>query len=216
MMRCLLPTFLLSFLLGCGDDGSSAQDAAPTGIDAAPAIDAAPSSVDASAADAMPQPCFVGDVSNDNPPTSAGPGILSVWSYQGQIGTTAGNDMCQAIGADHVCSYAEVLVADGRGELAQTFGETDTFWLHRVNTSVPIDSTSSPPGAGGRCNDWTYPGNATADGEYAEMGAGGVVSYHFDSNTCYTGNALDGCAEVGLPCAGVMRAIACCSTACGL
>jgi hypothetical protein len=222
MIRCLLSLSLFALVVGCGDDGGSAAvdaqqaiDAAATESDAMVGASDADLTIDADVEDAMLAPCFVGDVGNAEAPNTAGPGVTPVWAYQGMIGIVAGNNMCKAIGADHVCNYAEVLVAEGRGELAQSFGPTDTFWLHRSDTTVTVGNASVPPGAGGRCNDWTYPGNALADGEFALMGSGSVT-YNFDSNTCYTSNAGDGCAEAGLACGGVLRAIPCCSASCGL
>ncbi len=218
MIRCLLAWSSLALVAACGDDGAEQNSDAAVAVADGAAEDAAAPVSDANAdaaVDATPAPCFVGEVTKNDPPTSAGPGLTSVWSYQGQLGIIAGDNLCKAIGADHVCTYTEVLEADQRGELAQTFGETDTFWLHRVS-SITVDSTVIAAGAGGRCNDWTYPGNQLADGEFGEMGSGGVVGYNFDSNACYTTNAGDGCAEAGIPCGGVLRAIPCCTDACGL
>jgi len=151
---------------------------------------------------------FTGLVTNDIDPAQPGSGIPSVWSFGGFIGVQAGNDMCQAIGADHVCSYAELVQAENASELSEIPNGT-TIWLHRVSETVIVNNISSPPGAGGRCNDWTLSRNDLADGEFAEM-QGGVIIYHFDQDTCYTGDPNTSCVQPGLDCFGVSRAIPCC------
>lgn len=123
--------------------------------------------------------------------------IPSVWAFQGQIGVAAGNNMCRAIGADHVCSYDEIVLAKSKGELDNLYNElplnNKSLWIHRL-TPVTVGSETYAPGAGARCNDWTFPGNHIADGEYATVSPDGTITYRFDSNSCYTGNAADGCA----------------------
>jgi cysteine-rich repeat protein len=119
---------------------------------------------------------YAGMVTNNQTPTMPGPGIPSVWSYAGALGISAGNDMCAAIGADHVCSFEEVLQADAAGEanfIADLSGGQE-FWVHRVSMSVPRLSNPaqmSPPGPGGRCNDWTYPTNHISDAETGKYDA---------------------------------------------
>lgn len=152
-------------------------------------------------------PTFAGLVSNDVTPTSPGPGVATPWSYGGMLGIGAGNAMCAVIGADHVCTYAEVFAAETAGELDEIPDGT-TFWLHRVSLSVVVDEVQSPPGPGGRCNDWTSGTDHLVDGEYAEKQSG-TISYHFDDDTAYDGIDTSH-AQPGLPCAGVLRAIVCC------
>lgn len=160
---------------------------------------------------------FYAFVTNDSNPVIAGSGIPSVWSYNGVVGVDGGNEMCNAIGGDHVCSYEEMLTAAYWNEFA-SFPEGQEAWVHRTTTVFLPDS--SPPGAGGRCNDWTYPGMAgttnLADGEWATF-TGGAFLYNFDANTCFTGNPADGCAQGGaLLCGNTdtafqpRRAILCC------
>jgi cysteine-rich repeat protein len=180
---------------------------------------------------------FAGVVTNDQNPNVAGPGVVSVWSYGGQLGVTAGNDMCLAIGADHVCTYGEVKQADTNGELsALPSTGAFTFWLHRVSETVPKISNPNEmtaPGPGGRCNDWTYPTNHISDGEYGvydpAMTLGnpttarreGNILFFLDDDTIYTGNPTDNhqCAEGSPGCAGSCggedpRAILCCFPVC--
>jgi cysteine-rich repeat protein len=184
---------------------------------------------------------FAGVVTDNLNPTGVGPGIASVWSYGGQLGVAAGNAMCQAIGADHVCTYEEVLEAAQKGELS-SLAAGSTYWLHRVAGDVPRLGGGvgmSPPGPGGRCNDWTYPTNHIADGEYAVIaGAGGDecvdhngsggcpatngVCFCTDNDTAYTGVASDGHAAADGPGAAgscgppesVERGIMCCFPVC--
>ncbi len=192
-------------------------------------------------------------VSNQTNPNMAGTGLPSVWSYKGLIGTTAGKALCQDVGADHVCSYAEIVKADGKGELAN-LPTNMTYWLHRT-TNVPDPKlnnkacNSDPecggadvcdgntkicawkPGAGGRCNDWTYPTGHISDGEWFEVfqngsakNSGAVhtgnMAYHFDADTAYdgTGAHISNKSETTLgnsgACGGASRSILCCFPVC--
>ncbi len=152
------------------------------------------------------------------------PPHTSAWSFGGEVGIAAGNMQCASLGADHVCTYEELLTAQARGQLDAVGADTD-IWLHRVSLTVMMDggAITSPPGAGGRCNDWTLPADHIADGEYARLnfvdptGVAEVIgphSYYFDQDTAYTANVADGHAGSGPNdggrCGGVTRAIACC------
>ncbi len=153
-------------------------------------------------------------VSNPMDPNAvaAGVGSLPVWAYGGDIGVAAGDAMCKARGAHHACKYRELDAALKKNELDSAENQTKLgiangpkdFWLHRVSETVMIDSnggydangTSTPPGAGGRCNDWTYPTGHIAKGEYVDLTKDGnnatVPTYHFDQDTKYTGVGSDG------------------------
>jgi len=202
------------------------------------------------------QKTFAAVVSNNNNPNLMGAGVASKWTYAGLEGLQAGDSMCQAIGADHVCRYHEVVKAEASGELA-ALPTNLTYWLHRT-TSVPnpmlnnkmcssdAECTASntlaycdpvakicsyKPGAGGRCNDWTYPTGHISDGEWFETfkngnskNNGGVKTgnlvYHFDGDTFYDGVSQThlcksettlGCSGA---CAGATRAILCCYPVC--
>jgi cysteine-rich repeat protein len=181
------------------------------------------------------QQVYAGVVTNSMTPTNDanGAGILSVWSYGGQLGVQAGNDMCQIIGADHVCSYAEVLAAEAKSELS-SLPDGMGFWLHRVTESVPkvLDPNQmTPPGPGARCNDWTYPTDHIADGEYGKVGsypddngtAGGSViggvTYYFDDDSRYNGLDYAGSGPgaggvCGANNSGMRRALLCCFPVC--
>ena len=182
------------------------------------------------------QATYGGMVTNDQNPTQTGTGVPAVWAYGGDIGIKAGNEMCAAIGADHVCSYAEVIAADAAGELSSVPADTE-FWVNRLVLSVPqINGAGmSPPGAGGRCNEWQYPTNHIADGEYgtylpagstpANAARVGNIDFFFDDDTAYTGNAGDGHQCSGMPgspnpgcasdCGGATpKAILCCFPVC--
>jgi len=150
---------------------------------------------------------FVGAVTNDVDPLLPGSGVGSPWSYGGALGVAAGNDMCVAVGADHVCTYAEVATAEAAGEL-DPLPNGLTFWIHRVSTEVLVDDSVSPPGPGGRCNDWTAGTDHLVDGEYAEK-LTGAITYYFDADTAYDG-VDPSHAQPGLPCGNVQRAILCC------
>jgi cysteine-rich repeat protein len=153
------------------------------------------------------QAIFAGLVTNNVNPSTPGAGIPSNWSYGGQLGIQAGHDMCAAIGADHVCTYAEMLDAEAANELASV-PEGQMIWIHRVSTVIPcknaacnMGSGMSVPGPGGRCNEWTYPTNHISDGEFAAKDTNGAepangtkigaLIYYMDDNTTYTANDTD-------------------------
>jgi hypothetical protein len=165
-----------------------------------------------------------------------------VWSYGGQIGTQAGDDMCAARGADHACLYRELAKALAKGELDTPVNQaalgidngSNDFWLHRVSETVTMGTNgdfdpggvSSAPGPGGRCNDWTYPTGHIAKGEYVDLekdtGNNNVTKarYHFDQQTKYSGVSSDGYQGTGTPMDGggcgttLRRSILCCYKEC--
>ncbi len=193
---------------------------------------------------------------NTTPSMQTGTGVAAKWSYSGLEGLQAGNAMCQAIGADHVCNYKEIVKAEAAGELTGKLPSNLTYWLHRttsvVNTTKDITcnvdadcngGTGAPycdpglkkcawkAGAGGRCNDWTYPTGHISDGEWfatdqfatnkATGVAVGTLVYHFDGDTYYDGvSGAHLCSNSGVGCAGGCagagtRAILCCEPVCG-
>lgn len=155
--------------------------------------------------------------------------IGSQWDFAGQVGFAAGNEMCHSIGANHVCTYQEMILAEDKGELdnlyddigtgttADPFGSSRTFWVNRVNP-VTVGDNIYDPGEGARCIDWMKPAgidiqNKYADGEYASVSSDGTITYFLDSNSCYTGNFDDACADFSgqMYCENKLRAIPCCS-----
>jgi len=144
----------------------------------------------------------------------------SRWESGALIGFAAGQDLCRqaalGVGAPDpmavtVCDYEQVRQAEMAGELAPLSGTS--AWIHRT-TVAQINAVNSAPGTGGRCVDWTYQTNHLSDGEYADIGAGGVVSYFLDNDTFYDG--IDGShTQPGLlECGTQMRAILCCNPLC--
>ena len=152
--------------------------------------------------------CIAGTVNNSDTPGSPGSGIDGFWSYGGQFGIPAGAGMCAEIGADRLCSYRDLLAAGELGELALL--PDGDYWLHRVDLAVEVNKAISPPGPGGRCNDWTTNTNHIADGEYFEVSQPNVT-YHFDADTVYDGTA--GHVQAGVDCH-EFRAISCCLDTC--
>lgn len=137
--------------------------------------------------------------------------VPSLWESMGLVGFPAGNAMCVGIGADHVCDYEEILVAQAGGELdAMAVGTT--AWVHRT-TAEMVDGVPSNPGLGGRCVDWTYSTNHLSDGEYLEITAAGPV-FHLDNDTAYDGETSVHTQQDLLQCGNQMRAILCCAAAC--
>jgi hypothetical protein len=91
----------------------------------------------------------------------------------------------------------------------------------------------SPPGPGGRCNEWTYTTNHISDGEYVDLkSAGGTTTglFFLDNDTFYDGastahtvaadvqdntsNIFGGGASDTLQCSGQQRAVLCCYQVC--
>lgn len=144
----------------------------------------------------------------------AGPVWGGLTQAMGATGLDAGNNVCKSlnIGADHVCDYEEVLLAQAQGELAAIPAGT-TAWIQRT-TNAMVGGVTSAPGPGGRCNNWTYNTNHISDGEYATFDTVGNPTYHLDGDTIFDPNQA-GVHTVGdLPCGGATRSILCCYQAC--
>ncbi|MFO0632186.1 MAG: hypothetical protein U0168_04975 [Nannocystaceae bacterium] len=137
-------------------------------------------------------------------------GIGVPWVYQGQMGLQGGNAACASIGADHVCEYAEVRMAQDAGELDGLINTS--AWIHR-ETIESIDGVPSAPGPGGRCVDWTDGSGMFADGEWVDFGVADII-YHLDPDTFYDGLDSSHTDPVERPCAMVLRAVLCCNAAC--
>ncbi|MSP26017.1 MAG: DUF4215 domain-containing protein [Myxococcales bacterium] len=171
---------------------------------------------------------YAGTISNNLSPMMTGMGFAVPWSFNSKLGFQGGQEMCKAIGADHVCTYAEIVAADGKGELAN-LDLNLTYWLHRT-TPVTDGGVTFLPGAGARCNEWTYPTDHISDGEWFQVyqaassfNAGGhhigSLSYHLDGNPDYDGMAGKVCKTNTQNCAGGCagggkRAILCCNSIC--
>ncbi len=120
--------------------------------------------------------------------------------------------MCQELGADHVCDYEEIVLAEGKGELAAVVAGT-TAWLHRtVDANAPGGAVSAP-GLGGRCVDWTYATNHLSDGEYVEFTPAGP-QYVIDGDTFYDGTSTEHVQTDLLQCGNQTRSLLCCHAAC--
>jgi cysteine-rich repeat protein len=197
------------------------------------------------------EPCkdvkiYAGIVTDATNPQNPGGGIASVWAHAGKIGIKAGEEMCAKIGGDHVCEWGEVKDALSKSEalllndLKTKMPASGSAWIHRVTTVETVNGKTANPGPGARCNEWTYPTNHIADGEFFKVGTqemgnavlfedpGKTVQLHanFDVKACYTGNQVDDCqgppgpgtgisGENGGLCNGAPpRAILCCFPKC--
>lgn len=144
------------------------------------------------------------------------PNVSSAWGQHpqsnGKSGYEAGTEICKTIAADHPCEYQEVLAAQAAGELA-TIDQGTTAWIHRT-TDAMVNGVPSPPGAGGRCNNWTYLTNHISDGEYVTFDMVGNPTYHLDNDTFYDGVDTTHTIPNDLQCNGAMRAILCCFPVC--
>lgn len=145
----------------------------------------------------------------------------SRWESGAVIGFAAGQDLCRQAAAGvgvpmpmevTVCDYEQVLMAEAAGELAALPVGT-TAWIHRT-TVATVNAANSAPGTGGRCVDWTYTTNHISDGEYLEMGAGGVPTYFLDNDTFYDGVDTTHTQVGVLQCGTEMRSILCCNPPC--
>lgn len=201
---------------GGGNDAGTTTDGGgnDTGTVADAGVDAA-AMPDANDVDAWVDPCaghvyYAGRVDGVGPTWSSAPGA------GGLTGLAAGDAACAAlgVGADHVCDYEELVLADLADETAfAAIPAGTTAWLQRT-TTVDVLGTPSPPGAGGRCVEWNYATNHTADGEYVTFDTAGTPTYHFDTDTFYDGIDTTHTVTGDLQCGGVTRAILCCNAAC--
>lgn len=142
--------------------------------------------------------------------------VASAWGSHpqanGKTGYEAGVEICKTIAADHPCDYLEVQAAYTAGELA-TVPQGVTAWIHRTTDEI-VGGVNSPPGAGGRCNNWVYTTNHISDGEFASFDMVGTPTYHLDNDTFYDGIDTTHTIAGDLQCGGVMRAILCCYPTC--
>ncbi len=137
------------------------------------------------------------------------PNVPSIWSFDGKLGTEAGDAMCKFIGADHFCDYAEVKAAEAKGELATV--PNMTAWIHRTTPAL-VGAEVNSGGSGARCNDWRYGTNHLANGEFATF-SGGAVSYDLaPADKLSFGTASS--SGSGRLCGTVNRAILCCHPKC--
>ncbi len=143
-----------------------------------------------SGSDCLQLKTFKGVVSSLANPAMQGGGMPLPLSYKGFVGALAAKALCQAIGADHVCSYDEVLKADGKSEL-KTLPANLSYWLYRttlvpdyaknngmktctIDADCPLGDSCDPaskvcswqPGKLGRCSEWSDPNDNAADGEW--------------------------------------------------
>jgi len=133
-----------------------------------------------------------------------------VWQYQGLTGLDAGNAACQAMGADHACTYEEIKKAEMEGELKNVPVGT-TMWFHRTQAA----GAAAAPGAGCRCNEWKYDTNHISDGEFGVMLANGAIQDNLDLGSClFDANNPGMYTAPGLDCGGASRAIFCCFAEC--
>jgi len=166
------------------------------------------------------------------------PGVPSIWGNasgaMGKTGVDAGNAMCVALGADHVCEFKEVQKAVANGEFKMIASGT-TAWLLRTTATMVTPAnelgggTMSAPGPGGQCNNWNYGTNHLSDGEHVDWtDASGVPTFFIDNDTIFDPNppetpgphthhnpalvTLNGADFEG--CNGEMRGILCCFPAC--
>ncbi len=191
----------------------------------------------------VPIKTFAKVVSNAQNPNKPGPGIAANVSYNGLVGLAAAKALCQAVGANEVCSYWRVRAAQKKGELAN-LDPTRSYWLYRTtyvaDPSGPpkscAKSSDCPGGAcaplegvcgykpdpAARCQDYGS-ASAAADGEWFEVyqpggkfNAGGV---HLDSLIFhFDADPQTSCNDpTKLGCAGgcdVVRDLVCCYPAC--
>ncbi|MEM9193762.1 MAG: hypothetical protein AAGF12_31595 [Myxococcota bacterium] len=105
-----------------------------------------------------------------------GPELSSGWPFEGEVGLMAGENACRALGADHVCTYRELLGVSS----AQLAGIADgtKIWVHRLAVAVQ-DGVVYQPHESARCRDWTYLSADRRDGEAATVNAG-VLEFDLD------------------------------------
>jgi hypothetical protein len=144
-------------------------------------------------------------------------GADPVWAdlpaAKGLTGLDAGNAQCVAldIGADHVCDYEEVLLAEAHGELS-LIPQGTTAWVQRTTVAL-VNGQPSEPGLGGTCLGWTYPGDHIAGGEFLTFDQTGVPAFHLDPDATIDFNAPHPFPPE-LMCHGALRSILCCHPAC--
>jgi hypothetical protein len=119
----------------------------------------------------------------------------SLWTYNAMVGLAAGDAACQAVvGADHACTYDDIVAAAAHGELSAVTG---TAWLQRGH-AVTVTATSPTivvlglPASvgttyqwslGSNCANFDYATDHLNDGEFVDFSTGGnTPTFHFDDN----------------------------------
>lgn len=149
--------------------------------------------------------------------------------YGGIDGIDAANASCKAIGGFGMCEYQQwdQIKTDAALPMGMrshqldidallaliTNGNCQDIWLHRT-TDLP----NMPAGPGGRCNDWKYPTNHLADGEFVHVcNIAGVldIQYNLDPDTVYDANNPGPHQTQSLTCApNPLRSVPCCYEKC--
>jgi hypothetical protein len=122
----------------------------------------------------------------------------SKWDYGADMGSAAGDALCQAQGADHVCDFDDIVYAASKGEFAG-LTTTDNAWLVRTH-SVTVGATDKMITQGGvsatvgqtykvgqasRCANWSYSTDHLNDGEWVDFSTGvNTPTFHIDNNPC--------------------------------
>jgi hypothetical protein len=188
---------------------------------------------------------YVGFVTNMAEPGATGQGVTGSWAYGGHVGLAAADALCKAIGAEHVCSLAELEASDAVGSLA-ALPTDQTFWLARTsyvddptlaaspcssNVDCPLGRDCNPTthacafpwGAAARCDAFTYAGVVHAVGEWFRRveggGSPGTGAISVGSLDLHVSGGAPVCQDASkLGCAGscaTKRAIPCCRKGCG-
>lgn len=143
----------------------------------------------------------------------------SVWTSNGLTGFAAGMDLCDGMFlGSHVCDYTELLAAEAKPDAMEPqlglLATNTTLWVNRTTPEM-VNNVTSQPGAGGRCNDWTYATNHASDGEFAVVTAPSDLTFHLDGDTVFmdpgAGNTSPHVVAGDLDCGGTFRAIPCCN-----
>jgi hypothetical protein len=113
--------------------------------------------------------CIAAVVSNAKYPTAAGKGIDSRWSYAGLTGLQAGEELCHAAGADHVCTLEEIFAADSAGQL-DDLPKSLTFWSYR--TKPVADPLLGDKPCKVDATDWQKPADAIGNTKDCNDGLG--------------------------------------------
>lgn len=125
------------------------------------------------------------------------------WTWPGQeVGLASGDAACRALGANHVCTDAELSEAKENGDFKDAPAGR-TFWYLAKSDPQAAD-----------CHGFTYTGNHISDGNFGTVDAGAYALHAapyvaWDERCLHDPEACPAVVPSGFPC-NVTRGIACC------
>lgn len=141
------------------------------------------------------------------------------WQWPGhEVGLESGNAACQAQGADHVCTLAELTIANENGEFRDAPPDI-SFWTNDEDAGQGASCGNVAHSTHGRGGSYTYEGADASWGgnartvrghDYTEVVISNPPDVKWDDACLRDPEACTSFVPTGFPC-NAQRAIACCN-----